>query len=122
MFRIGFVLTLLVFAGIVSATAVAMRPMPANSLPPASPPPAQATERTQTGIDVLEQQNFAPLRGKRVGLITNQTGTDSKGRRTVDVLAHADGVKLVALLSPSMASPVSSTLRTSPTPPTPPPA
>jgi uncharacterized protein YbbC (DUF1343 family) len=100
MFRIGFVLTLLVFAGIVSATAVAMRPMPANSLPPASPPPAQATERTQTGIDVLEQQNFAPLRGKRVGLITNQTGTDSKGRRTVDVLAHADGVKLVALLSP----------------------
>src|SRR5271169_5440305 len=56
--------------------------------------------RVKTGIDVLEEQNFAALRGKRVGLITNQTGVDSKGRRTIDVLAHADGVKLVALFSP----------------------
>src|ERR1700735_3740978 len=55
---------------------------------------------TQPGIDVLEQQNFVPLRGKRVGLITNQTGVDSQGRRTIDVLAHADGVRLVALFSP----------------------
>ena len=38
--------------------------------------------------------------GKRVGLITNQTGVDSQGRRTIDVLAHAPGVKLVALFSP----------------------
>jgi uncharacterized protein YbbC (DUF1343 family) len=100
MFRIGFVPILLIFTGIVSATAVAMRPTPPNSAPPASPSPAQATEHTQTGIDVLEAQNFAPLRGKRVGLITNQTGVDSQGRRTIDVLAHADGVKLVALFSP----------------------
>jgi uncharacterized protein YbbC (DUF1343 family) len=56
--------------------------------------------RVQTGIDVLEAENFAPLRGKRVGLITNQTGVDSAGRRTVDVLAHAPGVRLVALFSP----------------------
>jgi uncharacterized protein YbbC (DUF1343 family) len=55
---------------------------------------------TKTGIDVLEAQGFAPLRGKRLGLITNQTGVDSQGRRTIDVLAHADGVKLVALFSP----------------------
>lgn len=55
---------------------------------------------TQTGIDVLEEENFAPLRGKRVGLITNQTGVDSRGRRTIDVLARAEGVKLVRLLSP----------------------
>jgi uncharacterized protein YbbC (DUF1343 family) len=61
--------------------------------------PATAVH-TKTGIDVLEEQNFAPLRGKRIGLITNQTGVDSKGRRTIDVLAHADGVKLVALFSP----------------------
>src|SRR4029077_3497015 len=46
------------------------------------------------------QENFAPLRGKRVGLITNQTGVDSQGRRTIDVLAHAEGVKLVALFNP----------------------
>jgi uncharacterized protein YbbC (DUF1343 family) len=62
--------------------------------------PAQTAARTKTGIDVLEEQNFAPLKGKRIGLITNQTGVDSKGRRTVDVLAHVDGVKLVALFSP----------------------
>jgi uncharacterized protein YbbC (DUF1343 family)/CubicO group peptidase (beta-lactamase class C family) len=55
---------------------------------------------TQTGIDVLEAQHFAPLKGKRVGLITNQTGIDSQGRRTIDVLAKAEGVKLVALFSP----------------------
>ena len=56
--------------------------------------------RTETGIDVLEAQNFAPLRGKRVGLITNQTGVDARDRRTIDVLANADGVKLVAIFSP----------------------
>jgi uncharacterized protein YbbC (DUF1343 family) len=61
---------------------------------------APGSPRTQTGIDVLEQQNFAPLRGRRIGLITNQTGVDSAGRRTIDLLAHAEGVKLVALFSP----------------------
>jgi uncharacterized protein YbbC (DUF1343 family) len=55
---------------------------------------------TLTGIDVLETQNFAPLAGKRVGLITNQTGIDRNGRSTIDLLAHAPGVKLVALFSP----------------------
>ena len=56
--------------------------------------------RTLTGIDVLEQENFASLAGKRVGLITNQTGLDRQGRSTIDLLAHAPGIKLVALLSP----------------------
>lgn len=58
------------------------------------------TIHTKTGIDFFEAHGFAPLRGKRVGLITNQTGVDSKGRRTIDVLAHARDVKLVALFSP----------------------
>ena len=61
---------------------------------------AMASARIKTGIDVLELQHFAPLHGKRIGLITNQTGVDSQGRRTIDVLAHADGVQLVALFSP----------------------
>jgi uncharacterized protein YbbC (DUF1343 family)/CubicO group peptidase (beta-lactamase class C family) len=52
------------------------------------------------GIDVLQSQNFAPLRGKRVGVLTNQTGIDSAGRRTIDVLAHAGGVQLTAIFSP----------------------
>ncbi len=53
-----------------------------------------------TGIDVLESQEFAPLLGKRVGVLTNQTGIDALGRRTIDVLAHAPGVQLTAIFSP----------------------
>ncbi|MGA7796469.1 MAG: DUF1343 domain-containing protein [Candidatus Acidiferrales bacterium] len=56
--------------------------------------------QTLTGIDVLEVQKFAPLAGKRVGLITNQTGVDRNRRGTIDLLAHEPGVKLVALFSP----------------------
>jgi uncharacterized protein YbbC (DUF1343 family) len=61
--------------------------------------PACAAQ-TLTGIDVLEAQKFAPFVGKRVGLITNQTGIDRDGRSTIDLLARAPGVKLVALFSP----------------------
>jgi uncharacterized protein YbbC (DUF1343 family) len=57
-------------------------------------------DHTKTGIDVLKTGNFASLRGKRVGLITNQTGLDSLGHRTIDLLAQAEGVKLVAVFSP----------------------
>ena len=71
------------------------------------PGPAQASSkrarraaRVQTGLDVLEAQKFAPLRGKHVGLITNHTGFDSQGRSTADVLSRAAGVKLIALFSP----------------------
>lgn len=68
-----------------------------------SSPPAKRTShaaRVQTGIDVLESQKFAPLRGKRVGLITNHTGVDSQGLSTSTLLARAPGVHLVALFSP----------------------
>jgi len=56
--------------------------------------------RVQTGLDVLEIQKFAPLKGKRVGLITNHTGLDAQEKTTIDRLAHAPGVTLVALFSP----------------------
>src|SRR6516225_7739266 len=56
--------------------------------------------RVQTGLDVLEAEKFAPLRGKHVGLITNHTGVDFQGKPTIDLLAHAPGVQLVALFSP----------------------
>jgi uncharacterized protein YbbC (DUF1343 family)/CubicO group peptidase (beta-lactamase class C family) len=56
--------------------------------------------KVQVGVDALEAENFAPLQGKRVGLITNSSGVDAAGRRTIDLLAHAPGVKLVALFSP----------------------
>jgi uncharacterized protein YbbC (DUF1343 family) len=56
--------------------------------------------RVQSGIDVLEAEDFAPLRGPRIGLITNHTGIDSEGRRTIDLLFRAPGVKLVAIFTP----------------------
>jgi uncharacterized protein YbbC (DUF1343 family) len=56
--------------------------------------------RVQTGLDVLEMEKFAPLKGKRVGLITNHTGLDAQGRSTIQELFHAPGVQLVALFSP----------------------
>ncbi len=56
--------------------------------------------RVQAGLDVLEAEKFASLRGKQVGLITNHTGVDFQGRSTVELLAKAPGVHLVALFSP----------------------
>jgi len=56
--------------------------------------------RVQTGLDVLEAEKFAPLRGKRVGLVTNHTGLDAQGRTNIELLRHAPGVQLVALFSP----------------------
>ncbi len=50
-----------------------------------------APGQTLTGIDVLEQDNFAALAGKHVGLITNQTGMDRNGRSTIDLLGARAG-------------------------------
>lgn len=55
--------------------------------------------RTLTGLDVLVRQNFAALRGKRIGLITNQTGIDGNGRRNIDLM-RAAGIDVTALFSP----------------------
>ncbi|CAF0693032.1 exo-beta-N-acetylmuramidase NamZ family protein [Candidatus Methylacidithermus pantelleriae] len=52
------------------------------------------------GIDVLRQHGFRPLRGKRIGLITNQTGVDAQGRPTRVILQRAPGVHLVCLFAP----------------------
>lgn len=52
-----------------------------------------------TGLDVLAADNFAELRGKRIGLITNQTGVSRDGRRNVDLMLAA-GIRVTALFSP----------------------
>jgi uncharacterized protein YbbC (DUF1343 family) len=52
------------------------------------------------GIDVLAESGFAPLVGKRVGLVTNPTGRNRAGKSTIDVLRAAPGVTLAALFSP----------------------
>jgi uncharacterized protein YbbC (DUF1343 family)/CubicO group peptidase (beta-lactamase class C family) len=58
----------------------------------------------QTGIDVLESHNFDVLSAstdkKKIGLLTNQTGVDVQGRRTIDVLAQTPGISLDAIFSP----------------------
>src|SRR2546427_5658680 len=60
----------------------------------------------KTGIDVLEENSFALLKPgndtapRKIGLLTNQTGLDSEGRRTLDVLAHVPGISLDAIFSP----------------------
>jgi uncharacterized protein YbbC (DUF1343 family) len=56
--------------------------------------------RVLTGIDVLGEEKFSSLIGKRVGLITNNTGLDAEGRRTLDIFYRTPGVKLAALFSP----------------------
>jgi uncharacterized protein YbbC (DUF1343 family) len=64
-----------------------------------SQPPAPAAP-VLPGIDVLIQENFARLKGRKVGLVTNHTGQDRQGRSTIDVLHQAPGVTLAALFSP----------------------
>jgi uncharacterized protein YbbC (DUF1343 family)/CubicO group peptidase (beta-lactamase class C family) len=59
-----------------------------------------AAPYVRTGLDVLEAESFAPLVGKRVALLTNQTGRDAGGRRTIDLLARVPGVRLSAIWSP----------------------
>ncbi|MFZ0799940.1 MAG: serine hydrolase [Terriglobales bacterium] len=60
----------------------------------------------KTGIDVLEEMKFAALHPSKggaprsIGLLTNQTGVDSEGRRTIDVLANVPGISLDAIFSP----------------------
>lgn len=56
--------------------------------------------RVLTGLDALEADGFAALKGKRVGVITNRTGVDARGRGIVDLLAAAPGVTLSAVFSP----------------------
>ena len=49
-----------------------------------------------TGLDALEESGFAVLLGRRVGLITNQSGRTRDGRSGIDVLwraAHPTGGK-----------------------------
>ncbi len=80
---------------------------PATATPAARPAPAAPVVVTTApaapvypvmlGIDVLESEGFASLRGKRVGLLTHPAGVNRRGESTIDVLRRAPGVKLVAL-------------------------
>lgn len=65
--------------------------------------PKSADPAVKTGIEVLRDRNFEPLRGKRVGLCTNPTGVDHRLKSTIDILAEAAdqyGFTMVALFGP----------------------
>ncbi len=53
-----------------------------------------------TGLDVLVRDQFAALKGRKVGLVTNHTGIDRQGRAAIDLLHQAPGVQLLTLFSP----------------------
>jgi uncharacterized protein YbbC (DUF1343 family)/CubicO group peptidase (beta-lactamase class C family) len=67
---------------------------------PGSAPPPAAAAPVLAGVDVLARDGFAPIKGKRVGLLTNHTGIDRTGLSTIDILRRAPGVTLVSLFSP----------------------
>ncbi|MGH7679908.1 MAG: exo-beta-N-acetylmuramidase NamZ family protein [Gemmatimonadaceae bacterium] len=54
----------------------------------------------KSGLEVLLSDSLHLLQGKRVGLITNHTGIDQRGRRNVDLIFKAPRVQLVALFGP----------------------
>lgn len=67
---------------------------------PAPVSAAPAVGGVRPGIEVFLADVPAGLRGKRVGLITNNTGIDRAGRSDIDLIAGHDGLRLVALLAP----------------------
>ena len=89
-----------------AAKALALNPPQTLSSFAAGGGSASPTTTVKTGIDVLESTNFAALKSAshnghlRIGLLTNQTGLDAQGRRTIDILHSAPGVELTTLFSP----------------------
>jgi uncharacterized protein YbbC (DUF1343 family) len=63
-------------------------------------PGEEGARIVHNGIDVLREGGFAPLAGKRVGLVTNHTGLASDGVSTIEVLHRAGNFTLAALFSP----------------------
>lgn len=55
---------------------------------------------TRFGIDVIQRNDFDVLKGRRVALITNQTGVDASGDKTADILLDAKNLTVVCLMTP----------------------
>jgi uncharacterized protein YbbC (DUF1343 family) len=82
------------------AILLALSQVEATDSPVAQEPRPPALARVQCGIDVLVAEGFRPLRGLKIGLVTNHTGATRDGKSTIDVLSHAPEVALVKLFSP----------------------
>ncbi|MDR3410371.1 MAG: DUF1343 domain-containing protein [Formivibrio sp.] len=96
-------------ARVIAAVSQALGPLPADRIAVRRPElaaliapyvPKAVLSPVRTGIDVLETEDFAPLRGLRVGLLTNRSGVDSAGQRSIDVLFNAPVLTLTTLFSP----------------------
>ena len=88
-------------SSITSAPAVAPEVMwTGRDFGPSGTVPPRVRVPVLSGIDVLRAQAFAPLKGKRVGLVTNHTGRARDGATTIDLLHQAGALKLVALFGP----------------------
>ncbi len=71
---------------------------PPIAVPAPAPAPVPASgPRVLLGIDVLEADGFAAVKGKKIGLLTHPAGVNRKGVPTIEVLRRAPGVQLVAL-------------------------
>lgn len=55
---------------------------------------------TLSGLDVLRRQDFAQLRGLRIGLVTHPAAVAADLRSSLDVLRDAAGIRLAALFGP----------------------
>jgi uncharacterized protein YbbC (DUF1343 family) len=99
----GDVLRLQVALGTLAADAAGVSRETPGALPPRAGGEVRFTfggPDTNNGIDHLEGERYASLRGMRVGLITNHTGIDRAWNPTIDSLRSAPDVRLVALFSP----------------------
>lgn len=95
------VILLLTLAGCRATPTATPKPAaaPAASVPQFNPP-AHLTGKgpaVMLGIDVLEADGFAAVKGKRIGLLTHPAGVNRNGESTIEVLRRAPGVQLVAL-------------------------
>lgn len=54
----------------------------------------------KAGLDVLLEKHIDLLEGKKVGIITNQTGISSNGEHIVDILSRHPGISISALFAP----------------------
>ncbi len=94
--RLALLLGFLLAGGTACSAAPAPRDTPAGTGPAA----AQRDARVLTGLEVLVRDSLHLVRGKRVGLITNQTALSSTGEHAADLLARTPGVRLTALFGP----------------------
>ncbi len=69
---------------------------PQNLLPEINHPRG----RVLSGLDILQAENFRQIRGRKIGLLTNQTGRTREGVSAIDILARTANLELMTLFSP----------------------